>query len=97
MPLVRLRRASQITLPAEIRDALGLSEGDYLEAEVTAGGVLLKPVSVVERERAWNDLVRIVDRPKRRRPTAKTPREDEEDIAKAVKAHRRAHAQGRHR
>ena len=50
MALVKLRRAAQITLPREIRDAVRLSEGDYLEASVTEDGILLTPVSVGRRE-----------------------------------------------
>ena len=51
MALVRLRRAAQITLPEDIREAARLQEGDYLEAEVTeAGAILLRPVSVAGQE-----------------------------------------------
>ena len=50
MALVKLRRAAQITLPREIRDAARLSEGDYLEASVTGDGILLTPVRVGRRE-----------------------------------------------
>jgi AbrB family looped-hinge helix DNA binding protein len=51
MSLVRLRRAAQITLPHDIREAAKLKEGDYLEAEVTAtGAILLKPVNIAHRE-----------------------------------------------
>ncbi|MCB9957156.1 MAG: AbrB/MazE/SpoVT family DNA-binding domain-containing protein [Rhodospirillaceae bacterium] len=50
MALVRLRRAAQITLPTEIRRAARLKEGDYLEAELTEAGILLRPVSVDRRE-----------------------------------------------
>ena len=51
MALVKIRRAAQITLPREIREAARLEEGDYLEAEVTEGGaILLKPVSIARRE-----------------------------------------------
>ncbi len=49
--LVRIRRAAQITLPRDIREAAHLEEGDYLEAEVTpSGAVLLKPVNIAGRE-----------------------------------------------
>ena len=34
MPLVKMTRNGQVTLPAEARKALRLKEGDYLEAEV---------------------------------------------------------------
>jgi AbrB family looped-hinge helix DNA binding protein len=51
MALVRLRRAAQITLPQDIRQAAHLKEGDYLEAEVTESGtILLKPVNISRRE-----------------------------------------------
>lgn len=48
--LVKVRRAAQITLPREIRLAAHLKEGDYLEAEVTDAGILLRPVSIGSRE-----------------------------------------------
>jgi AbrB family looped-hinge helix DNA binding protein len=51
MTLVKIRRATQITLPRDIREAARLEEGDYLEAEVTeSGAILLKPVSIAGRE-----------------------------------------------
>lgn len=50
MSLVRVRRAAQITLPRDIRLAAKLEEGDYLEAEMTERGILLRPVSVAARE-----------------------------------------------
>jgi AbrB family looped-hinge helix DNA binding protein len=50
MTLVRLRRAAQITLPQDIREAARLKEGDYLEAEVIEAGILLRPVSIAGRE-----------------------------------------------
>lgn len=50
MTLVKVRRAAQITLPREIRDAANLKEGSYLEAEMTSDGILLRPVSIGNRE-----------------------------------------------
>jgi AbrB family looped-hinge helix DNA binding protein len=52
MTLLKLRRFFQLTLPAELRKHFHLAEGDYLEAEVVEEGILLKPVRVVEREKA---------------------------------------------
>lgn len=34
MTVLELRKSAQLTLPAEIRDALQVAEGDYLEAEL---------------------------------------------------------------
>jgi len=50
MALVKLRRAAQITLPLEVRQAFHLEEGDYLEAEITHDGILLRPVRIHRRE-----------------------------------------------
>ena len=51
MTLVRVRRAAQIALPHDIRDAGQLKDGDHLEAGVTeAGAILLKPVSIARPE-----------------------------------------------
>ncbi len=42
MPLVKMRRAGQITLPAALREHFALAEGAYLEAEAVEGGILLR-------------------------------------------------------
>lgn len=92
MALLRLRRAAQITLPAELRKALHVEEGDYLEARLVEGGVLLSPVAVVDRDKSWREFLdstaelRTVRRKSRRSQTAV-----EEEIVKEIKAHRRGH------
>jgi AbrB family looped-hinge helix DNA binding protein len=62
MTLMRVRRAAQLTLPADVRQALNVKEGDYLEAHITKDGVLLTPVQVVERKRAWKSIEEIASR-----------------------------------
>src|ERR1700685_3417867 len=90
MTLMRVRRAAQLTLPADVRQALNVQEGDYLEAEIVKGGVLLKPVSVVERKRAWKRIEKTVAnvRDNNADPGADN-RVEEEAIAEEVKAYRR--------
>ena len=56
MNLMRVRRAAQLSLPAELQQALNVQEGDYLEAHIVPEGVLLKPASIVERKRAWKNI-----------------------------------------
>jgi AbrB family looped-hinge helix DNA binding protein len=92
MALVKLLRGGQLTLPAEARKALRLAEGDYLEAEVVQGGVMLKPVAVVDRGKAWDDLMAIIDEPKWRGPGPE-PSDDEllELADEEVHALRREH------
>jgi AbrB family looped-hinge helix DNA binding protein len=58
MTVLKLRKSAQLTLPAEIREALDVGEGDYLEAELVEGGVMLRPVSIVRREAAWQRIRR---------------------------------------
>lgn len=48
-----LRAKGQLTLPEEIRSAAHLEEGDLLEAEITADGILLRPQKVIDATQAW--------------------------------------------
>jgi AbrB family looped-hinge helix DNA binding protein len=87
---MRVRRLAQLTLPAEIRRALNVQEGDYLEAQVVKDGVLLKPVAVVQRERAWQRIQELKSRVRDLNPDpSKSDREVEEEIAGMVKDFRR--------
>ncbi len=93
MTLMRVRRAAQLTLPADVRRALKVKDGDYLEAHVVKDGVLLKPVSVVERKLAWASIKKAVSQVKDRKAgRSKSTKDDEEAIARAVKHTRRQHA-----
>lgn len=93
MPLVKVRRAAQITLPAEMRDALHVREGDYLEAELVAGGVLLRPVTIVSREQAWRDIRDIVGSVQPLPEQAAKPLEEQEhEILEVVNETRREYA-----
>ena len=42
-----------MTLPDEIRKAARLEEGDLLDAEITADGILLRPQKVIDATQAW--------------------------------------------
>jgi antitoxin PrlF len=92
MTLLKVRERSEITLPSEIRDALNVREGDYLEAEVVEGGVLLKAVSVVDRDAAWREIreAQASVRPTRQQ-AAKTVEEQEREILEVVNEVRRQH------
>ena len=61
MAILKVRRFSQITLPSKIRRKFKLSEGDYLEVEEVKQGILLKPVSVVEKEIAWEKVFKAME------------------------------------
>ena len=90
MSLVRIKPFAQVTLPPDMRKKFHLSEGDYLEAEATGAGILLKPVTVVERTQAWNRLLEVAGSTQERKPKSKkTGKEQEEDIAGMVKDYRK--------
>jgi AbrB family looped-hinge helix DNA binding protein len=90
MTLVRLRKEAQLTLPASVRRALDLEEGDYLEAEIVKGGVLLKPVTIARRRNAWRSALKAAVSVKDTRPKPKRDAAaDEAEIVREIKAHRR--------
>jgi AbrB family looped-hinge helix DNA binding protein len=99
MALLKLRRAAQITLPAELRRRFHLAEGDYLEAEAVKEGILLRPVSIIEREHARKRLVEVMDRVHAKLPSStQDPIAEEQEIAREIKQYRKEHAKSqRHR
>jgi AbrB family looped-hinge helix DNA binding protein len=89
MPIIKLMQSGQVTLPAELRKRFRLSSGDYLEAEATDRGILLKPVTVVDREKAWDELMAIIDEDKWVGPEPRpSPEEEEGMIFEEVEAFR---------
>jgi len=50
MPLIKVKRHCQITLPSLIRKKFNIGEGDYLEIKQEGGTIVLKPVKVVDVE-----------------------------------------------
>jgi len=48
-----LRGKGQVTIPAEIRKAVSLVEGDPLEVVLVAEGILLRPQKVIDATQAW--------------------------------------------
>ena len=49
MELVKVRNKAQITLPAKIRKALDINEGDYLEVGIQDSKVVLTPQVVIDK------------------------------------------------
>jgi antitoxin PrlF len=48
-----IRAKGQITIPAEVREAARLAEGDSIEVTMTADGILLKPHKLIDSTQAW--------------------------------------------
>ena len=90
MALLKLKRAAQITIPAELRKQFNLEEGDYLEAEAVEEGILLKPVTVMLRRKAWDKVVEVMERVHAKQPPSdKSPKEQEEELTRIIKGLRK--------
>lgn len=96
MTLVRLRERAQITLPQEVREALNVKQGDYLEAEVVEGKLILRPVAVVTRDTARRDLLDMLSGPSRWKGSGPEPGDDElmDEIVQGIKEDRRKPREG---
>lgn len=96
MTLVRLRERAQITLPQEVRDALKVKQGDYLEAEMVEGGVLLRPIAIVDRDAAKARLQTILEGGSRWTGPGPEPSEDElmQEIVADIDEDRRKRREG---
>lgn len=93
MALIKVIRHGQITLPAKIRESLHLQEGDYLEAEVENGRIVLKPKVVLDKTEAADRLRELMDEVQAR--NADVSDEDlDEDVRAAIDAVRREGAHG---
>lgn len=51
--LTQLRGRSQITIPKNIIESLGLKEGDNLNIEIENGKIIVKPVVMIPKDQAW--------------------------------------------
>ena len=96
MPLVKVKEKFQITLPAELREALHLAVGDLLEATIQDNVIVLKPKVVVDREQAWEKIEHAMASVEDRAPNPQqSPQEQEEEIAEMIKDYRQDHAKRR--
>jgi AbrB family looped-hinge helix DNA binding protein len=97
MALVKVKDRAQITLPPDIRKALNVGVGDYLETEVVEGGVLLKPVAVVERTKAWDALFKVLEGVRYQGPDPRpAPEEEERMVAEMIRAYRKERRSNEH-
>ena len=61
MPLVRVIRHGQITIPKKIRINLGIKEGDILEVDYDGTAMAIKPKNVIDRPNPEN-LVKMMQK-----------------------------------
>jgi len=48
-----IRAKGQVTIPQDVREAAQLEEGDPVEIEITADGILLRPKKLIDASQAW--------------------------------------------
>lgn len=51
--LVQVRKKAQLTLPQSIRQELGIEEGDFLDASIQDGVILLRVKRLIDKSQAW--------------------------------------------
>ncbi len=97
MPLVKMKEKFQVTIPTELRKALHLTVGDILEATIEHDTIVLKPKAIVDRAQTWEQVIQVMERVHAQQPPShKDPKEEEEEIAREIKAFRKHHAKSRH-
>jgi AbrB family looped-hinge helix DNA binding protein len=51
MPLVKIQRKGQMTLPTGVRSAVGLVDGDLVDVKVSRGRIIVTPTLVIDRSK----------------------------------------------
>jgi len=94
MPLVKVIRHGQITIPKELRKALGIEEGDLLEVELKKSRMIIKHKAVVDKEFTRRKFFPIVEK---MQAGAKNANEQEVDqlIEKAIGKTRKVEAKAK--
>ncbi len=49
MSIVKVKTKGQVTIPTALRQQAGLNVGDFLEAKIERGNIVLKPQNLVDR------------------------------------------------
>jgi AbrB family looped-hinge helix DNA binding protein len=81
MPLVTVKTKYQVTIPQDVRKAVGVEKGDLLEANVENGKIILTPKTTVDREGAFADLHKIA---KQARERWEVEGKSEDDIERLI-------------
>lgn len=96
MPLVKITRSRQVTIPKELFEALTLQQGDYVEVIRKGNQLILRPQSIVNRDRAQAqaELETLIKEIWAHNKDL-DPKEVEREVALAIKEVRKAHARAK--
>jgi AbrB family looped-hinge helix DNA binding protein len=89
MPLVKVIRNGQITIPKELRSVLGIEEGDLLEVKLNKGGMTIKPKTAVDKDLAKGRFFQMAEQIRESMKDA-DPQEVEAALAEAVQVAKKA-------
>lgn len=53
MPIVKVRKRWQLTIPEEVRQELGLEVGDLVEMTIKNGEAVITPKRLIDKRDAW--------------------------------------------
>lgn len=53
MPLTKVTRNGQVTIPAEMRREVGIEEGDLIELQVAGDHLILVPKKLIDKSQAY--------------------------------------------
>lgn len=85
MPMVKVIRHGQITLPKKVRDNLGIKEGDMLELKIGGGGIVITPKTAIDKDLARDRFFEMVEELRESVRDA-DPKDIEEALEEAVAA-----------
>ena len=68
MPTLKLHYEGWVSLPAVLRQQLGLNSGDRLDVDLVDGTIVLRPAATTKRPAPREDQAAVIDSPARTRP-----------------------------
>lgn len=89
MPLVKISRGRQVTIPKKLFDGMSLAEGGYIEIEHKGDVLVLRPAAVIPKDKARAKLLALLDEVHEHNKNV-DPKEVEAAVAEAIREVRRA-------
>ena len=62
MPWAKVLRSGQVTFPKEVREKLGLKEGDIVDFEIREAMVIMRPKLLIDKAEAMKTFSQAVER-----------------------------------
>ena len=90
--IVRQLRGGQVTIPADYRRRLGITDDSLLQMSTEAGELRIKPVRITDQASSgWINELYDLFAPVRKHASERSEQETNEAIDEAVQAVRKAH------